>query len=90
MVNSGGYPPLLADLRGIVVLDSYWLFSFWFLLFAFFYDNVSAISCMYIYIYIYIYISHKNIKCCVDGFSKQEVNNRTQMKRSAFLRANHH
>ena len=24
---------------------------------------------------------HKNIKCCVDGFSKQEVNNRTQMKR---------
>ena len=31
--------------------------------------------------YIYIYINHKNIKCCVDGFSKQEVNNRTQMKR---------
>ena len=25
--------------------------------------------------------SHKNIKCCVDGFSKQEVSNRTQMKR---------
>ena len=23
-----------------------------------------------IYIYIYIYVSHKNIKCCVDGFSK--------------------
>jgi len=22
---------------------------------------------------------HKNIKCCADGFSKQEVNNRTQI-----------
>ena len=26
-------------------------------------------------------LSHKSIKCCVDGFSRQEVNNRTQMKR---------
>ena len=37
--------------------------------------------CLQLVICIYIYISHKNIKCCVDGFSKQEVNNRTQMKR---------
>ena len=24
-------------------------------------------------------MGHKNIKCCVDGFSKQEVNNRIQI-----------
>ena len=32
----------------------------------------------------YAFISHKNIKCCVDGFSKQEVNNRTRVN----IRAN--
>ena len=29
----------------------------------------------------YISKCHKSIKCCVDGFSKQEVKNTTQMKR---------
>ena len=30
-----------------VIINSYLFFSFWFLLFAFFYDNVSAIRCMW-------------------------------------------
>ena len=34
----------------VCLINSYLVISFWFLLFAFFYDNVTAIRCIYIYI----------------------------------------
>ena len=37
----------------VCLINSYLVFSFWFLLFAFFYDNVTAIRCTYIHTYIH-------------------------------------
>ena len=45
----------------LLIINSYLVFSFWFLLFAFFYDNVSAIRCTHIY-------------CSIDGIQPTGCN----------------